>query len=512
MMNKLSLPNWQKKEDAKRRIWAIVLCAVFAIPLVGVGAYFVHGFVSEELSIERIGKDIYVRAGGDLQAALHRAQPGDRILLQAGAEFRGPYTLPVKSGAEFITIRSSVSDASLPARDERIDPKKYASKLPRLISTTTDPVVNIVNGAHHYRFVGVEFGGTKDGFFNIVQIGTTEEEKLSDIPHHIEFDRVFIHATSPNGQRRGIAANGRNLVIKNSHISGIVRKGEESQAIAVWGSNGPVEIINNYLEAGAENILFGGASSKLKLVPTDCVVRGNTLNKPVEWRGKRWLVKNLFEIKNGKNITVTDNIMTNNWAMGQDGTAVLFTVREDNGPATRIENVLFQNNVIRGSGGALSVYGDEGSGGHRLTIRNNLFADIDGRKWGGSGQFLKVSDWQGLVIENNTVIHNGNITTAYGEPVNGFIFRNNIVFNNDYGMIGDDASPGKETLDRYFPRARVERNIFVGGSERLYGRSNFYVKSIDQIGFTDREAYRLTAGNRFEKKGHEGKPIGYVAK
>ncbi len=62
--------------------------------------------------------------------------------------------------------------------------------------------------------------------------------------------------------------------MKNSHISGIRRKGEESQAIAVWGSDGPVEITNNYLEAAGENILFGGADSKLKLVPANCVVKG----------------------------------------------------------------------------------------------------------------------------------------------------------------------------------------------------------------------------------------------
>ncbi len=81
------------------------------------------------------------------------------------------------------------------------------------------------------------------------------------------------------------------------------------------GTDGPVEIINNYLEAAAENILFGGAGSFLKLVPTNCVVRGNHLNKPLNWREENWEVKNLFEIKNGKNIRVENNLMTNNWTM-----------------------------------------------------------------------------------------------------------------------------------------------------------------------------------------------------
>lgn len=511
-MNRLDKPDWQKKNERRLTLRNRALGALLILPIIAAAAYFAQGYISGGPAYSGPGEKIFVREGGNLRAALHDAKPGDTIVLQAGAEFAGPFTLPVKDGARFITIRSSVADTGLPGEGERIDPKKYSSRLPRLVSKTSDPVVTIIDGAHHYRFVGVEFGGTKDGSGNIVQIGTTDEKSESDIPHHIEFDRVYIHATSPSGQRRGIAANGRHVVIKNSHISGIRRKGEESQAIAVWGSDGPIEITNNYLEGAAENILFGGGSSELKLVPTNCIVIGNTLNKPLEWRNEGWLVKNLFEIKNGRNITVKDNVMTNNWAKGQDGTAVLFTVREDNGPATVIENIVFENNVIRGSGGALSVYGDEGSGGHKLTIRNNLFADIDKNKWGGSGQFLKVSDWQGLTIENNTVIHNGNITTAYGKPVNDLIFRNNIVFNNDYGMIGDDASPGSETFSRYFPRSSIVRNVIVGGSRKLYGPENYYVSSIAQIGFADQQSYVLTAESPYRTKGYEGNPVGYQAK
>ena len=43
-------------------------------------------------------------AGGDLQAAIDAAQPGDTILLQAGATFTGPFTLRAKNGTAYITI------------------------------------------------------------------------------------------------------------------------------------------------------------------------------------------------------------------------------------------------------------------------------------------------------------------------------------------------------------------------------------------------------------------------
>ena len=50
---------------------------------------------------------IVVPSGGDLMAAINAAQPGDTIVLQAGATYTGPFTLPNKAGAAFITIQSS---------------------------------------------------------------------------------------------------------------------------------------------------------------------------------------------------------------------------------------------------------------------------------------------------------------------------------------------------------------------------------------------------------------------
>ena len=65
---------------------------------------------------------IYVATGGSLQQALNAAQPGDTILLQEGAEFVGNFVLPVKSGVDWITVRSSAPDSVLPAAGVRIRP------------------------------------------------------------------------------------------------------------------------------------------------------------------------------------------------------------------------------------------------------------------------------------------------------------------------------------------------------------------------------------------------------
>jgi hypothetical protein len=356
--------------------------------------------------------------------------------------------------------------------------------------------------------VAVEFGPTIGGLYDIIQIGSGSEENLEDLPHHIEFDRVYIHGSPTEGQRRGIAANGRNIRVVNSYISDIKRKGDESQAIASWASDGPIEIVNNYLEAAGENVLFGGAGSRLKLVPTDCVVKDNYLNKPAGWRDEKWDVKNLFEIKNGRRIKVQNNLMSNNWGMAQDGYAVLFTTRADNGTATTIEDVEFTGNIVRGAAGALNIFGGEGSGGHRLVVRNNLFDDINGKKWNGDGHFMKSSEWDGLIITNNTIVQTGNISNAYGKPITGFVFRNNIVFENAYGFAGQDLAPGKATINKLFSGGPVANNVIIGGTESSYSDRNFYPVSIDQVGFANRLAgdYRLRGNSPYANRA--GEPLG----
>lgn len=454
------------------------------------------------------GNKIRVREGESFQSALNRAKPGDTIFLQAGATFTGAFELPNKNGSRYITIRSSASDLRLPPAGQRIDPEKYRFVLPKLESNVKGkPVVLASKGAHHFRFIGIEFKPTIEGLYNIIQIGTSEERKLADLPHHLEFDRVYIHGSKIYGQRRGIAANGRQIRIINSYISEIKRKGEESQAIAVWSTDGPIEITNNYIEAAAIGILFGGAGSPLELIPTNCIVRNNHINKPKEWKNSKWVVKNMFEIKNGRNIKVEYNLMTNNWAMGQTGTAVLFTTRADNQNVI-IEDIVFSNNIVRGSGNAINVYGSEGLGGKNLIIRNNVFDDIDGSKWGGSGHFLLGTEWNGLTIENNTIIQKGSITSVYGDPIFNFTFRNNIVYQNAYGFFGDDTSPGKGAISRYFPRSQITNNIIIGSDPSSYGRKNFYPRSSRQIGFRNLNDYRLTKGNPYRTKGFGGKNVG----
>ena len=512
MMGVRSKPVVAKKSFRLGPVLFIVAAALIAaVATLAFDAYSgLIGIVGhrDEIVQNAAARIIKVPPGGNVQAAIENATSGDIVELQAGAVYSGTVTLPKRPLTEFVTIRSS-SAVDLPA-DKRVSPSQRASMATITSGTLSRPAISTDNGAHHYRFVGIEFGPTTKGEFNIIQIGSGAETTVDEIPHHIEFDRVYLHGHANVGQRCGIAANGKYIKITNSYFADFKRDSEESQAIAVWAADGPIEITNNYIEAAAEGILFGGAESKLGIVPGNAVIRANWFNKPLEWRSAKWVVKNHLEIKSGRNIKIENNLMTNNWAMAQEGTAVLFRTHEDSGKNTIVSDIEFSNNIVRGTSSAINIYGIEGKGGHRLTIRNNVFEDVNSKKWGGRGYFIKSTTWQNVVVENNTVINDGSITVAWGDPINGFIFRNNIVSHGEYGFSGDDVSPGRVAIARYFPRAVITDNLLVGANPADYGSANQYPGSVSQIGFLNAAAgdYRLRPDSKYQKKGQNGGQIG----
>jgi len=99
------------------------------------------------------GRTITVNEGGNLQSALNRAQPGDVIMIQAGATFTGNFVLPAKSGSGWITVRTSTSDKNLP-QGRRVTPAS-ASLMPRIVTPNSGPALEADSGAHQYRLIGL---------------------------------------------------------------------------------------------------------------------------------------------------------------------------------------------------------------------------------------------------------------------------------------------------------------------------------------------------------------------
>ena len=227
-----------------------------------------------------------VRAGDNLQAAINSAQPGDELRLEAGATFTGNFALPVTSGSSLITIRTDLPDSALPASNQRVTPAT-ASRFAKIVSPNSAAALRTVPGAHHWRVMFVEFPSTKEGFGDIIQLGdgSQAQSDLSQVPHDFTFDRVYIHGDPVFGQKRGIALNARVVTIRNSYISDIKAVGADAQAIGGWNGPGQYSIENNYLEAAAECVLFGGSDPPIQgLVTEDVSIRYNYISRPMSWR------------------------------------------------------------------------------------------------------------------------------------------------------------------------------------------------------------------------------------
>src|SRR5262249_32661978 len=127
------------------------------------------------------GQTITVNVGGDLQSALNQAQPGDVILLQARATVRGNLVFPNTTGAGRIPVRTSTSDANLP-QGTRVTPAS-ASLMPKIISPSSEPAVQTASGAHHFRFVGIEFGVTPGTYIYDIVAFDGNQTSLAQMPH-----------------------------------------------------------------------------------------------------------------------------------------------------------------------------------------------------------------------------------------------------------------------------------------------------------------------------------------
>jgi hypothetical protein len=447
------------------------------------------------------GRTLRVDAGGDLQDALEEAQLGDDIVLEAGAVFHGPFSLPNKrSGTGWITIRSSAVEKGLPPAGTRVSPSD-ASRMAVLTSGRGGGVILAERGAHHYRLIGLEVRPEPDTFlYSLLWLGNNKERSIDELPHHIVVDRCFLHGDPRKGTRRGVALNGRYLAVVDSHLSDFKEAGADSQAIIGWSGTGPFKIVNNYLEGAAENILFGGGDPGIRdVVPSDIEIRHNYMTKPLAWKrgepnydGSSWSVKNLFELKNARRVVVDGNILEYNWEESQSGFAVLFTVRNQDGkaPWSTIQDVQFTNNIVRHSGSGITLMAhdnnrerDQSVQMRRILIKNNIWEDIGGSRWGGKGILFQLRERTAdVAIERNTGRQTGYLLQGEDPPHLGLRFVENVAPLNEWGIVGPGIA-GTRAITAMFPGAVVVHNVFAGGDEKQYPPGNHFLSGTDALPF-----------------------------
>jgi hypothetical protein len=444
-----------------------------------------------------------------LQSAISNASCGDTLVVQAGAAYVGPLTLPAKgcTAANPITIQSSRA-AELPA-GVRVTPQQSALLAKLQSATNAEPVIKTVAGASGYKFVGVDISTSAAtvAVYHLVRWGGGRQEQaaLASVPRDLSIDRSWIHGWPTQNSQAAVTMNCANCSITNSYVNEIHSTDVEAQAVIAWNGTNGVQLVNNYLEGAGENVMIGGAdSASAEMVPANIEIRRNHLFKPLSWKegdpsyaGRRWIVKNLLELKAARNVVIDANVMENIWVQAQDGSAVLFTVRnqECHAPWSTVENATFTNNIVKNVAGAAvnllgkdneaeSSYIEPSTGkpkcgdagevygsirGTNATFTNNVFDNV-------GGAFLQLNGFDNVTLKNNTHRQRGNLTTLYGEQSQGLKYVNNVTEDHDYGIYGEGASAGTPALQKWAPGSVFAPNVIAkpydGGSN--YPTGNQY--------------------------------------
>ncbi len=243
-----------------------------------------------------------------------------------------------------------------------------------------------------------------------------EQTVLTDTGQRTILDRVRVLG-SPQGAHRGILAHGQSGRYAGIYVAGITGS-IDTQALCGWDGTRDLIVDDAYLEASGENVLFGGAdAATADRMPTQIAITRSTLAKRPEWRTTHleWTIKNIFEVKAGRDITLRDCLLENCWTDGQTGWAVVITPRNQGGkaPFTVVEDVLIEGNHIRNVGAGFQTLGTDDTVGKpsgllsRLTIQNNE-VEINTAEWPGSGRGFQLNRGsRDLAILHNRITTKG---------------------------------------------------------------------------------------------------------
>jgi hypothetical protein len=321
-------------------------------------------------------------------------------------------------------------------------------------------------GANHYRLVGLELArpagtGLVTALAAVARNGTA---------NNLILDRMWLHGTAQDETTRGVQFGGsRYFSVIDSfftdfHCVSMTGGCTDSQSInGGIGDHpmGPYKISNNFLEAAGENILFGGGEATQ--VPSDIEISHNHMFKPLTWMqgqpgyvggrdGRPFIVKNLFELKNGARILLDSNVMEYTWGgFSQAGFGILLTPKNQGGMCNicQVTDITIRNGMIRHTAAGMQIgNGPTTTGalpmdGGRYSIHDVIFDDINGTKYKGPDLFVQLSTGLGAPVLHDVKINHitafpkstsmmiGDVPSLRGQMRN-LVFTNNILGTGKY--------------------------------------------------------------------------------
>lgn len=522
------------------------------------------------------GTTITVNAGGDLQSALDSANCGDTISLQSGAVFSGNFSIPAKScdDQHWIIIRSSAPDSALPPEGTRINPcyagvaslpGRPAFKCPAVKNVMAKIIFNglsangpiqFLQGANHYRFVGLEItrGSPKAHLWDL--IAPMQDTYSAD---HLVFDRLWVHGTATDETKGGIHLSGITYAaivdsyFTDFHCISLHGSCTDAQAINGGGGSlvsGPYKIDNNFLEAGAQSIMFGGAAGSI--TPTDIEIRFNHLFKPLIWQpgatgfvggytGDPFIVKNHLELKNAQRLLFEGNLLEDVWGgFTQYGFSVVITPATQAGVCVPCEvtDITIRYNKISNVGGGFDIANVSGAtggfavAGERYSIHDVVLDNVSKTQYAGYGMLVMMLSTSTTEVLNHVSLQH---ITAFPDPnthiisiqddvtaMPGFVFANNLVqspkdatWSAGGGSTNCAASDVPITVvQTCFPGYVFAGNVLVGDFSKYpssqWPTGQTFLTSMDSVGFVDYTGgdYALSSTSPYKGAATDGRDVG----
>jgi hypothetical protein len=477
-----------------------------------------------------------------LQKAINAATCGDTIVLAKGSTYIGNFTIPSTFCSGWIEIQSSAM-GSLPAPGNRVGPSNV-SNMATISTPNTYAALAFLPSSNHWRLMGLEittsYVSTTNTVFGLVTAGlqsdgSTVVSVVAQLPAYLIFDRIYIHGLSTTNTKRAIEMDTQSIGIVDSYCDEIHYNQNDSQCFASWNGVGPFLIQNNFIQAGAEDIMFGGADPAIaNLIPSDITVVGNIMQKNLTWRNEsapyNWVIKNIFELKSAQRVLIDGNVLQYIWLAGQTGFAIMLTPRSGGACAwCTVQDVTITHNLIRHVADGIEISGENPGYPNlptlpsaRILVQNNVLDDVSSINWGGHGWVYEIAMESNELPPHDIIIdHN----TSFPDTTNGAVYvlgnsgvapnfqiTNLLSVYGAYGIFGSGAGSGIPALSTYLTGYIYDKNAFITSSGTSQGKypSGTLWNTQTGVKFTDFAStnYQLLSISPYHNAGTDGKDIG----
>ena len=408
--------------------------------------------------------------------------------------------------------------------------------------------IDLMTGAHHYRFVGLEIAPPQIPANYTTQVTPQQAILFNTLVaqwggiHDVIYDHCYVHGWDyPSAVFIGFQFDGQNVAAVDSYIekinwwrpNGNIDAASMGFYFGVAGP-GPLKLQNNYISAIGislyvqedDNNYVNGAFTSSEIVPADVQILGNYFFKPESYRTQtaHWYSnRHHLELKRGRRWQIEGNVFENNWATTQIAHSIAIRsstglLRDGNNEGT--SDILVRNNIIKNSASGILIEGhdlghpwntSEAITTSRIQVTNNVFR-INGYEVSATGQYAGVGTGgmvgqlggglEDLIFNHNTVYSlDGTQPFIFyddsGMLSEGYGFRDNILASplsqGPFVALGQAQPFGSNALNFWSRRIGLSSSQSPQGMTGVWWQTDHNVL----VGPVNQQLYPMPPGNNY---------------